>query len=1215
MFSTIFSFEIKRWLRNPVFYVYCVLFFVVSVFTSMSSLGAFDAVTVTTSSPTYVNSPVNVAGFLNAFSTLVYFLLPTIIGASVYRDYQYQMHHVLFSYPLTKPAYLSAKFLSSLCITLVIPVACVLGFIVAQYMPNVNQELLGPNDVLAYFQAFLVIIVPNMVLFGLLVFAVVNYARNVYIGFIFVLLLFVLQTVLGMLGGNMENQYLVALLDPFGFSPISYYTKYWSVAEQNTRYLPFTGVMLYNRLIWLGVAAVIGVLVYRSFSFSHLGHQFARRKDGNRVIKENFGSVMKIDLPKVRLFYDFWSRLGVAFRISLYDLKAIVRNWTFIVIMVIAVLMVLIVTASVGNLMGTETYPVTWKLLSTIGSVYSFFIVILIFLFSGILIQRARMAKMDLLVDSTAVPNWVLYFSKILALLQMTVLILLTSMLTGIGYQIYHGFYHFEIGHYLMELFVLDLPKYLVFVLFGLFIHSFFKNYFVGFIVCLAIFIGLPFLSRIGIEQAIYKFNAGPSYEYSDMNSYGSLRTYFYYRLYWFLFSVVLTGIALLFWRRGLMGSFKGRFSTLSQRVKLGLILPTAFAAIAFVGLGYAIYYQNNIAEPYYSDQDREKILVDIEKKYHHYGDMPAPRLIDVKLNMDIFPEERNYQASLRMVYVNRTDRPIDTLFMSHDDNITSERFSIENATVIDDTVANIKIYVLATPLQPLDTMEMAFSFANKPNTFLKDKSPILANGTFINSSMFPTFAYDPGMELTDNKVRAKYGLPPKDRMPDPTNTEALGNNYISHDADWIDFEATVSTSSDQIAIAPGYLQKEWTGEDGRRYFHYQMDNKMLNFYSVISARFEVMRDSLNDVNLEIYYHRDHTYNLDRMMASMKKSLEYYEANYSPYQFTQLRVIEFPMTHGTFAQAFANTVPFSEAIGFIAKVDEDDPNGIDYPYSVIAHEFAHQWWAHQVIGARVKGVTMMSESLAEYSSLKVLEHTYGTHQMRRFLKEALDSYLQGRSNEQLGENPLMYNENQGYIHYNKGSLAMYALSDLMGEQPFNAMLSDYIDAVAFQYPPYTTSLEFVELMRERVPDSLRYTIRDMFETITLYDNKITNVSSKALSNGKYQVDLEFQVSKYRTDAKGKKSFEDIVSTGLKADVDGEEVRSLPLGDYIDVAIFGEPSKAGAHQVDNPIYTKRIKVNEIKNKMQIVVSSKPLEVGVDPNNKLIDADSNDNRKKI
>src|SRR5690606_36570898 len=164
-----------------------------------------------------------------------------------------------------------------------------------------------------------------------------------------------------------------------------------------------------------------------------------------------------------------------------------------------------------------------------------------------------------------------------------------------------------------------------------------------------------------------------------------------------------------------------------------------------------------------------------------------------------------------------------------------------------------------------------------------------LENGTFFNNSVFPSLAYEDGVEIVDNRVREKYKLAPRDRMADPRDSSKLGNTYIWKDADWIDFEAIVSTRPVQIAIAPGYLQKE----------------------------------KVNGKNMEIYYHKGHDYNLDRMMASIKKSLGYYESNFSPYQFNQLRIIEFPSTHGTFAQAFANTVPFSESIGFIAKVDDE----------------------------------------------------------------------------------------------------------------------------------------------------------------------------------------------------------------------------------------------------------------------------------------------------
>src|SRR5699024_8061249 len=163
-------------------------------------------------------------------------------------------------------------------------------------------------------------------------------------------------------------------------------------------------------------------------------------------------------------------------------------------------------------------------------------------------------------------------------------------------------------------------------------------------------------------------------------------------------------------------------------------------------------------------------------------------------------------------------------------------------------------------------------------------------------------------------------------------------------------------------------------------------------------------------------------------------------------------------------------------------------DAVDYPFAVTAHEVAHQWWAHQVLGANVRGATMLSESLAEYSALKVLEQEYGKEQMRKFLKDALDKYLRGRTSERKRENPLMYVMGQSYIRYNKGSLVFYALSDYLGEDKLNAVLSDFIDQYAFQGPPYPTSGALVAELEKATPDSLQYLIKQMFRTSTLYDN-------------------------------------------------------------------------------------------------------------------------------
>jgi aminopeptidase N len=190
-------------------------------------------------------------------------------------------------------------------------------------------------------------------------------------------------------------------------------------------------------------------------------------------------------------------------------------------------------------------------------------------------------------------------------------------------------------------------------------------------------------------------------------------------------------------------------------------------------------------------------------------------------------------------------------------------------------------------------------------------------------------------------------------------------------------------------------------------------------------------------VDLGIYYHPSHAWNVDRMLNALQTSLDYYQSAFGPYQFDQARIIEFP-GYASFAQAFANTMPYSEAIGFIA--DNSNPEKIDYVTYITAHELGHQYWAHQIIGADMQGGTMLSETLAQYSALMVMKKLYGEDKIRRFLKFELDRYLRSRGGEVIEELPLARVENQQYIHYQKGSLAMYLLQERLGEDAVNRAL-------------------------------------------------------------------------------------------------------------------------------------------------------------------------------
>jgi ABC-2 type transport system permease protein len=426
--------------------------------------------------------------------------------------------------------------------------------------------------------------------------------------------------------------------------------------------------------------------------------------------------------------------------------------------------------------------------------------------------------------------------------------------------------------------------------------------------------------------------------------------------------------------------------------------------------------------------------------------------------------------------------------------------------------------------------------------------------------------------------------------MKPQSDVQARMNNQVSREADWIDLDTTVSTSSDQIALAPGYLQRTWTA-DGRRYFHYKTTSPILAFWSYLSARYAVKRDAWNSIPIEIYYDPKHPYNVDRMIYGVKKSLDYFTRNFSPYQHKQVRILEFPR-YASFAQSFPNTIPFSEGIGFIADLRDEEK--IDYVFYVTAHEVAHQWWAHQVIGGNVQGATMLVETMAQYSALMVMEKEYGREKMQKFLRYELDRYLRDRGGELVAEMPLAQVENQQYIHYRKGSVVMYALRDYIGEEKVNAALAKFIRDHAFSGPPYTTAGELVRYFREVTPPEYQNVVTDLFERIILYDNQTRAATATKRADGKYVVKLT------------------VASTKLLADAKGEE-KPVPIDDWIDIGIFATAGKK--ENLGKALFMEKRRITKPIETFEIVVGEKPARAGIDPYHKLIDRNPKDNMKAL
>ena len=131
----------------------------------------------------------------------------------------------------------------------------------------------------------------------------------------------------------------------------------------------------------------------------------------------------------------------------------------FVSIVLFGLLINIVSLFELGNLFGTATLPRTWRMLEA-GETLALSINICTFLYTGMLIHRSRIFKSNELIDTTPTKNWVLFGSKFLAIIKMQVLLLSLVMISGLIFQIYKGFYDFEINLYIYELLALSLIYY-----------------------------------------------------------------------------------------------------------------------------------------------------------------------------------------------------------------------------------------------------------------------------------------------------------------------------------------------------------------------------------------------------------------------------------------------------------------------------------------------------------------------------------------------------------------------------------------------------------------------------------------------------------------------------------------------------------------------------------------------------------------------------------
>jgi ABC-2 type transport system permease protein len=1187
MLTKIARFEFRYLLRNPLLWVTAACTF--ALFFASRSVEGFE---LGSEGGLLKNAACATLRDYVLVSVFFMFVTTSFVANVIIRDDETGFGPIIRSTRITKFEYLMGRFLGAFAVAaagmLLVPLGMWLGSIV----PWADATNLGPIRLGDHLYAYFLFALPNLFIHAAIFFALATMTRSMmatYLGVIGFVSGFLL------LQGSFVDQPLlrstVALADPFGERAIGGAIRYWTIAERNVRLPDFAGLLLYNRLVWIGIAFVCLAVAYAAYRFADEGMSKRMRK------KQKLAEGASAEAPVTGSFTPLPSpRHGNAAARALlwmrakFEMKQVVLSPAFVLLMAWGLFTTLFVLLTQRDPDGRPRYPTTLLLIPKIEDAFSLIPAVIAIYYAGELVWRERDRRTHEIIDAAPIPNWGYVVPKTLGMALVLVAILLTNVVAAITLQLSLGYTHLELGKYLLWYVLPATWDMLLLAALAVFVQAVAPHKAVGWGISV-LFVVWQQLNRV-FEHKLLNYGSVPSMPLSDMNGTRSFwQGPWTFRLYWGAFAVLLLLAAHLLWRRGTEIRLKPRLAHARRRLAGVPGRVAGVAIVVFIGTGAYAYYNTNILNEYETREAPDERSAEFEKKYWKYHDLPQPAIANLILNIAIEPEQRRAVTRGRYLLRNLTTRPIpDVHVQLLDRDLELSRLSVAGARLIlNDRKLDYRIYHLDAPMGPGEERVLTFEtrlwqrgFRNgRPNTSL------IENGTFLNvNELMPVIGVNGG-RLADPATRRKYGLPPELQLPKledaaTTAKPALGSG-------WTNTDITISTSADQTPIAPGRKVSDVT-RGGRRIAHFISEAPVLVFFSAQSARYAEKHRRHAGIDLAVYYYAPHAWDVDRMLDALAASLDYYQANFGPYPFDHVRIVEFPAYGRYFAQAFAGTIPYSETYGFIS--DDRKPETIDGVTGTTAHELAHQYWAHQVIGAATEGQAVLSETLANYSAMMVVKKLYGEDHIRRFLQFELDRYLGGRAYAPADEPPLARVINQDWITYRKGSLAMYLLQKRLGEDAVNRALRNLLNRYKFKAAPYPRTLDLIALLRaEATTTEQQNLITDLFERVTLYDLKVTQPTAVRRPDGKWDVTVPVEAKKL------------YIEKNAETDT--------PLNERIEIGLFTAEPGRKVFDTKNVILMERHPLRSGRQVLKFVTTTRPAYAGVDPYNFYIDRESADN----
>jgi len=331
------------------------------------------------------------------------------------------------------------RFLGAWLAALLVMASVPLAILIGSAMPWQDPEKLGPLVVGDYLYAFFVYSVPTLLAASAGFFAVATATRSMMWTYVAVLASLVLFFTSQSLLSDPAFDTISALADPFGFVTLDQATKYWTASERNTQLPELSGLLLYNRLLWTAVAAVLFVLAYVVFRFEKKAGKpdrktraagKSRKQPASDSVAPAIGKAPRSTTATVPAS---WQQLAALTR---FEFKFVFKSPAFFVLLALGVFNALNLLVQTIEVRGTEFLPVTRAMVQALDGAFTLFPIIIAIYYAGELVWRDRERHIHEIIDASAAPNWTFMVPKVIAISLVLLACFLVASATGMLFQL-----------------------------------------------------------------------------------------------------------------------------------------------------------------------------------------------------------------------------------------------------------------------------------------------------------------------------------------------------------------------------------------------------------------------------------------------------------------------------------------------------------------------------------------------------------------------------------------------------------------------------------------------------------------------------------------------------------------------------------------------------------------------------------------------------------